>query len=227
MDSSAFEYMRSITNQLTAIPTNADFMYPLADVVSGYTDVIAHPMDLSCILRKIKERQYRSVREWYSDVMLMYDNCITFYSQSRELHVGSDLYVTLAKYNMKKFRELTPGLECASAADWYAMVQRAFDKLVHAAAQSPVPQGIDPMIRRVYDFAEPLVPLKAKEIAETVDSLNRLMDKEYIKKDVALILREMEPELKMDEDMVHVDADKLREDTLKALWVYLKAHEAQ
>lgn len=227
MNSSTIEYMKNITNQLFAIPTNTDFTYPLQNIVKGYTNVISRPMDLNRVRTKIQENEYSSVGEWYADVILMYENCIKFYSQVKDQPYISDLYITLANYNMKKFKEMTPGLECTTENEWYEKTKKAFEKLIKVAGESPVPQGIDPMIPKVYDFAEPLVPLKPVEIAQTVDALNRLMDKEYVKKDIVMILKEMEPNLKMDEDYVSIDADKLKEDTLKALWVYLKAHETQ
>ncbi|KAH0792789.1 Bromodomain containing protein [Histomonas meleagridis] len=225
MDSNAYDFVRSITEKIVAIPTNADFAYPLEDIVPGYRDYIENPMDLSTVQKKLKDNKYKTVREWYEDVCRIYDNCVKYYTESNQPPDRAELYITLANYNLKRFKKLTPGLECKSDEEWYELTRKTNEKLIKIAGNSPIPQGIDPMLPDVSSFAEPLMPLTPREIAETVDSLNRWMDQDHTKKDIVLLLKQNEPEMKFDVDLLTIDAEKLKEETLKALWVYVKSHK--
>ncbi|KAK9368487.1 hypothetical protein V1509DRAFT_623056 [Lipomyces kononenkoae] len=44
----------------------------------NYFNVIKNPMDLSTVMKKLKALQYRSKQEFVDDLMLIWDNCLTF-----------------------------------------------------------------------------------------------------------------------------------------------------
>ncbi|KAJ7478861.1 Bromodomain-containing protein, partial [Mycena galericulata] len=43
-----------------------------------YYGVITNPMDLQTMLKKVKQRQYRSKREFKDDLDLIWSNCFTY-----------------------------------------------------------------------------------------------------------------------------------------------------
>ena len=67
-----------------------------------YKQVIHHPMDLGCVMRKITNFKYNSFQEFYDDLNLIWDNA-QLYNQN-----GSDIYVyagCMRQYMDKLFKE--------------------------------------------------------------------------------------------------------------------------
>ncbi|OHT12969.1 Bromodomain containing protein [Tritrichomonas foetus] len=210
--------IKRIMDQLLKMPTNYDFSYPLADRLQGYTDKISKPMDLGTIKTKVENGEYKNTKEWYDDVCLVYQNCQDYYPPK-------SLYPTMAVYNLKMFKKLAIGLECTSADSWYRLVRSTFDELIKSAGNSPVPQGLDPWLTNLPKHAEDSIPLTPLEIAETVNFLNReLAEKEEVRKDIYAILKEMQPDIKYNDDSTSIDAEKLSENTRRALALYARAH---
>ncbi|KAL6305105.1 hypothetical protein BKA93DRAFT_230818 [Sparassis latifolia] len=55
------------------------FLKPVSKTdVPDYYDVIANPMDLQTMLRKVKQKQYKSKREFKDDLDLIWSNCFTY-----------------------------------------------------------------------------------------------------------------------------------------------------
>ncbi|KAG1844929.1 hypothetical protein DFJ58DRAFT_907203 [Suillus subalutaceus] len=55
------------------------FLKPVAKSdVPDYYDVIANPMDLQSMLKKVKSKQYKSKREFADDLDLIWSNCFTY-----------------------------------------------------------------------------------------------------------------------------------------------------
>ena len=48
--------------------------------------VISHPMDLQTMLKKVKQKQYKSKREFKDDLDLIWSNCFTY--NSTEVRYG-------------------------------------------------------------------------------------------------------------------------------------------
>lgn len=66
----------------TITPDNRDaeaFLKPVArSDVPDYYDFIANPMDLQTMLKKVKQKQYKSKREFQDDLDLIWTNCFTY-----------------------------------------------------------------------------------------------------------------------------------------------------
>ncbi|KAM6502915.1 hypothetical protein JOM56_002892 [Amanita muscaria] len=66
----------------TITPDNRDaeaFLKPVArSDVPDYYDFIANPMDLQTMLKKVKQKQYKSKREFQDDLDLIWCNCFTY-----------------------------------------------------------------------------------------------------------------------------------------------------
>lgn len=62
-----------------------------------YYDVIKQPVDLGTIKRKYDAKQYASVDEFRSDIILMCQNCFTYNPPDQLVHrLGKDLLVVLS-----------------------------------------------------------------------------------------------------------------------------------
>ena len=73
------DYLIYITN----IIINNDLKYrtftePVSKKVSGYHKLIKKPMDLSTVIKKIKNNKYKTLNNYESDIELIWNNCYTF-----------------------------------------------------------------------------------------------------------------------------------------------------
>lgn len=222
MNEITYKSINNIMEILLSMPTNADFKYPI-DQIKGYKEKIARPMDLGTIDQKVKKREYTNSYDWYKDVCLVYENCIEFYDPK-------NVYTKIAEYNMQIFKKLAVGFDCKDTETWYSLLRKTYDKLIKVAGNSPVPQGVDPWLSSLPSHTETAVPLTPSEIVETVNFLNKELQQDdeskatNVRKDVYAILKEMQPDIKLDEEVNLIDAQKLNENTRQVLSVYVKAH---
>lgn len=49
-----------------------------ARIANSFISVIANPMDLQSMLKKVKQKQYKSKREFQDDLDLIWSNCFTY-----------------------------------------------------------------------------------------------------------------------------------------------------
>lgn len=54
--------------------------------LTDYPAVIKHPMDLSTVLRKLKEERYARLEEVLDDLQLIWDNCKTYNPNNSWIH---------------------------------------------------------------------------------------------------------------------------------------------
>jgi len=79
------------------------FLHPVDPItlnIPDYFDVVKHPMDLGTVRKNMREKKYRSSKEFASDVRLVFKNCVT-YNQP-----GSDIVImanTLADIFEKQY----------------------------------------------------------------------------------------------------------------------------
>lgn len=224
----SYNYMKHITEQLFLMKTNTDFSYPLSDYVRGYKNVISHPMDLMTVKNKLTKGVYKTTREWYNDVCLIYDNCLKYHSQSDDKYVA-ELYITLAKYNLSEFKKMTLGLGYENDKEWNALVKKSKDKLMNLIKDCPLDLDVKSQMIDVSGDID--LELSKQEIKEVTETLNKWLssddDDENAKRrsDIFRILRETEEDLDMGKEELVIDAAELKPSTLNTLWTYVKTSE--
>ncbi|KAK7196176.1 bromodomain factor 2 protein [Novymonas esmeraldas] len=105
------EQCLSFVNKLWAADTLAMFHHPVSETdVPGYYQVVAAPMDLSTIRKKVEENRYTSDAEVEDDVALMLSNALDFNTK------GSQWY-DLARQLKKRYPTLAQQSGLAFDAD--------------------------------------------------------------------------------------------------------------
>ncbi|KAJ3372619.1 hypothetical protein GGF31_001639 [Allomyces arbusculus] len=61
------------------------FELPVSPTVVGYYDLIKDPMDLSCVEKRFKNGQYRSLRDMFNDIDKIFRNCFAFNQESSDV----------------------------------------------------------------------------------------------------------------------------------------------
>jgi hypothetical protein len=220
MNKTTRDAIAAVMQRLTVSPLNFDFFCAPEEVLPDYTDHIARPMDLTRIQTKLDQGEYATAREWYDDVCLVYTNAIQYYS------AGQPLY-DVAKYLLKSFRKLAVTFNAIDSVAWFTALNARYEKFVTLAGNSPVPQGLDPMLAKISAVSPDRVPLKPKEIADTIDWLTRAVESGDTAKDVVHLLSRLQPDLDFrNSTEVVIDADKLNMHALQALTMYVRAQIA-
>lgn len=81
--------LRIIINCLYESNESFDFREPVDWKGMGLTDypsIINYPMDLSTVLRKLKEEKYARLEEVLDDLQLIWDNCKTYNPNNSWIH---------------------------------------------------------------------------------------------------------------------------------------------
>lgn len=222
MDEKDRDNLLRMTKALMEEPGNSEFINSPVGALPGYEDVIKTPMYFALIMSKLRENKYKHTSDWYNDVMLIYENCITFNGEGSE-------YGLLAAYKMERFERKAVGYNCTDTKEWYKMARTALNDVIKVAGNGPVPQGIDPLLENIVKNAERQVTLKSGEIRHTIALINTWTDNPMRMREIDYLLKKFEPGLEMkeqDSDTIVIDADKLNEFTMKALYMYVKAHSA-
>ncbi|KAH3765763.1 Transcription factor GTE3 [Pelomyxa schiedti] len=89
-------YLEALVSKPEALPFTAP-VDALALGIPDYFAIIAHPMDLGTVLRRIRKQEYASPTECAKDVRLVFRNAMTYntpnsavYQQARALHNDFD-----------------------------------------------------------------------------------------------------------------------------------------
>lgn len=106
--------LAGIIRQITSHEWSAPFLQPV-DVVGlqldDYHKIITKPMDFSTIQNKMEGKdgtKYKSVREIYSDVRLIFNNAMTYNDEHHDVHIMAKLL--LDKFE-EKWLQLLPKVE--------------------------------------------------------------------------------------------------------------------
>jgi bromodomain-containing factor 1 len=75
------ESAKNLIKYLIEQDESIDFLYPVDSDKLGipsYKKIITHPMDISTIRTKIKNRKYETIEDTIKDIQLIWNNCRTF-----------------------------------------------------------------------------------------------------------------------------------------------------
>lgn len=81
MNSTEFNYLRTVTQELLDSPLSYAFANPIdpnEEWAPSYFQVIKHPMDISTVLKKLNDGMYATAKDWYDDITLIWNNAVTF-----------------------------------------------------------------------------------------------------------------------------------------------------
>ena len=221
MSSSALERCKILTEELVQQPLNQYFVAPVdpeGDGLLDYFDKISRPMDYKTISDKLKSGSYSSPSEWYSDVCLIYENAMKY-------HDPDKVYHWIASHCLKTFKKMAAGLEIETMRDWQASFDVQLRKMTKVLSQSPVPQGLDPLIIDIVEKSKKAHNLPSGSLENTFNKINDLMrNNNECKKDVITLLEKTQSKVQVDDGDIKIKTDDLPDQTLNALYLYARAH---
>ena len=170
------------------------------------------PSNYKDIKSKLDKQQYTSIRDWYYDVFNIYSTALSQYDKD-------SIQYSIAEYALKDFQKESFKLYDENNA-WYNKLLSKIQKLVTTINQSPIPQGIDPVIFVILKKGN--VNLTPEQIKETMSRLNFLMSNQLCRYEIRYILSQTQEGLLLSQDTT-LDSDKLTEKSLSALFHYSQA----
>lgn len=70
--------------QFCRVPLLAEFSRPVAllhpELMSAYSKIVEHPLDLGTVCRKIRKRKYQNLRDVRLDIWRIFSNCVKYHS---------------------------------------------------------------------------------------------------------------------------------------------------
>jgi len=219
MSDQVWNRCRSITKELIDQPLNIYFSKPVdpdKENLVGYDEKVSRKMDLDTIRQNLSKNEYKTPQEWYNDVCLVYDNAMAY-------HKSESIWYKIADYNKRIFLKKASGMIFNDVKEWYDKVTLKMEKLSKKISNAPIPQGIDPLLPSVIKRSELMAPPSDSKVPDLVEKLNRAVLDPIIKKDVVFILKELEPQVNLEDETTEIDADKLSPHSLNAIQLYLDA----
>ena len=82
--------LNKIVADIKSLPDSLNFHEPVKYIewnLTDYLHIISNPMDLSTVLKNLKNSKYKKIIEVLDDIQLIWDNCKTYNAE------GSDIFI--------------------------------------------------------------------------------------------------------------------------------------
>jgi len=157
--SDAARKISSILHKLQRHPLAGPFLQPVnVHVVPDYLDVVAEPIDLSTVEKKLGSGQYTSAYEFSADVRKIWSNAFLYNAQGTELY---QITVTLSAY----FESLFKGCEQLLLTDRSGVLENLYKQ-------------VEALKKEIRDIKGPKAPPRA--IVSQVDRPMSLQEKKLL-----------------------------------------------
>ena len=188
------------------MPCARMFVDPVDKLVHDYYQVVQEPICLEDIRRKLKERKYRRVKEWESDMRLVLKNARKFNGMTHP--VSRLCEVMIKRWEKLRNKYLTPTME--KMTKQYCERVMKLDRLLRAHPDKPVFASFDTLA------SEEQGP--AMELSELQKRLSEVTDNDYLIA-ILFLLRQTEPAYQhtRDENSLDVDLHRLQPETITKL----------
>ena len=179
-----------ITLKLMKKPAARLFLKPIDVISSGLTDyysIISDPQDFSSIEQRLRQSEYRSIREWKRDMNLIWQNCYTYN--------GPDSYPSvLARYLQQKFEKELKTFSLLTNQGWLEKVFELREQLVENSSNLP----------KFLEKDAPLEMLARKDYQPFSPE-----DYVYLFKSLSSLPEQAQKKLKDDLDLSHFPKDEI------------------
>ena len=218
MNQTALNRCKTITKEVREQPLNRYFNKLELKDLPNYTAYVKKPIDLNTIQDNLDQNIYKTPGEWYSDMVLVWENAMTY-------HPNTVIWHSVAQYCLSSFKQKAHEIQTQDIQKWYELVNKKLYKLTERISQSPVPQILDPLVLSTIRKAETIAPPSTSVLPSFVERINKLATDEACRRDIVCILHQSQPDLKIEDDKEEfkIDADKLSSTTLNALILYVNA----
>ena len=221
MDSYTLNKIKEFTDAMVKDELYETFLKPVS--LPDYLDYIQKPMCFDFITEKISSKKYKSKKDWYNDVCLIFENCIKYHSQT------GDIYnlVEDSKYFLLKFKKDTKYF-MKDEKEWFDKVVELSNKIAVLITQLSSSgqrnsSTVLNSIKRAQDPKRPPKPLTNNDILLLAEKANELSKEPDINEDFYSLLKEAEGMSNETASAGPVKIEELNPITQAALQLYVTA----
>ena len=110
MTNAEFINAKSLLEQFCKVPLLAEYSRPVAflhpELVSVYSSIVKHPMDLSYVCRKLRRRRYYTTKQIRIDMWRIFSNCVKFHSDPSARENAIPSFISIALHLREYFNAL-------------------------------------------------------------------------------------------------------------------------
>jgi len=207
MDKNQLDIMNDVMSGILSHPISKAFIDPLEDydvVSSDFHKIVKKPMDFTKILDNIKEKKYKNIETWISDVNLVMGNAEKYFGEDTEYYFAS-------KELRRIFHRFLDQKMLNGWCDRVYKLRSRIDKLVHTPPLAS-------MIGATFDYKKELVEqlLTEKDMTDMSQALEKLTDPQE-QSELISIISSYQPELVSVGKNIVCDITKFRLSTFNAL----------
>ena len=199
-----------ITQKLLDHPISNIFSHRIDEIIDqapGYYDIIKNPMDLGTIMEKVENGMYKNMKEWISDVNLVFSNSILYNTEHS--------YIAIAAHHLEDvFKKELVRSGGSAPIDWVNTCNRYYLEIKKQMQQSPAPLS---NLYSTKDFSTPTIKPNLRELADLGQFSNRL---EVLQVLQILTMYGYKPDTKREE--LTIDVKDIPEEALPVLHAYIK-----
>lgn len=212
-----------ITEEFLERPLNVFFKDPIdsqMDQFPGYMECISKPMDLTTVKSNLERGVYRDTSDWYVDMCLIYENAIKY-------HTIESPWGLIAQQLLDDFKKVANGFQAQSYMEWGAILAKATSKLGVLIGDSPIKAGQDSLVQACVKRGETMGKFPHETIGDVMERMKVLFENPACRRDFLTIVQSGQkkdtPIVMNDNNEAVVDVEKLKDQVLHALTLYVKA----
>lgn len=105
-----YENVQTLMTEFCKVPFLAEFSRPVSllhpEMVTLYSKIVHHPMDLGHVCRAIRRREYKNTRAIQLDVWRVFSNCIKFHTHPSNKDNAIPSFISIANHLLDFFNNL-------------------------------------------------------------------------------------------------------------------------
>lgn len=213
---------QEITKSFINRAINIFFLNPVdpeRDDLPDYHKIVTNPMDLTTVETKLNNSIYKSSAQWYKDMCLIYENAIKY-------HTENTIWGVIAEQLLDDFKKAASGLQIETMDEWATLLAKQTKKFGEIVSNSPIKISSDVLVSGCIKRADGLGRFQQVLIPELVAKLNSLLSDEKVRSAFFQIVKQTQKEQPFttdEEGNTVVDVEKLKDNTLNALSLYVNA----
>ena len=200
---------------------NSTFFFPSESFnLKNYDLIIQRRIDLKKIEENLNRKAYKTTKEWYDDVCLVFKNAKKYYSDPKGTQ--DPILVSVAEHRLNEFEKLAYGLNVEDSEKWAKKVKTATNKLTKLISTPPILFKESSKLKVLYQNAERIPDPNPDDIDFCLDVLNDMSKNSDSKDDLYSILYNYASLSPNDIKNDVVDLEKLNPYAVKLLVQYAK-----
>jgi len=105
-----YENVQALMTEFCKVPFLAEFSRPVSllhpEMITLYSKIVHHPMDLGHVCRAIRRREYKNTRAIQLDVWRVFSNCINFHTHPSNKDNAIPSFISIANHLLDFFNNL-------------------------------------------------------------------------------------------------------------------------